>query len=66
MTFAQYCRLNVHVMASDREVIRRASRMLRNKFDRSQREARHAFYRSALETHERARGEYRAIVTASI
>ena len=51
--YGTYCRLNVHVYASNREVIKAASRKLKPEVRRSreQRDARHRFYRSMLEYH---------------
>ncbi len=49
-----YNRLNVHVWASNREVIKAASTKLKRKFDRKEREARHRFYRLMLEEHKAA------------
>lgn len=42
--------------ASNCDVIRAAARKLRNWRDRDQRRARHAFYRTMLEYHVKARG----------
>ena len=55
--FGTYQRLNVHVYASDYEVIRRALRKLKRKgrYDRKHREARHAFLRQMLAYHAKAR-----------
>jgi hypothetical protein len=52
-----YERLGVTVFASNREVIRAASRKLKPKarFGRKLREARHAFYRDILACHRAAR-----------
>jgi hypothetical protein len=51
--FGTYCRLHVHVWASDREVIRAAQRKLKRsvRYARKHREARHAFYRTMLDYH---------------
>ena len=55
--YGTYCRLHVHVYASNIEVIRRASRKLKKsaRHDRQAREARHAFYRQMLDYHHKAR-----------
>jgi peptide subunit release factor 1 (eRF1) len=53
-----YHRLDVHVYASNREVITKASRKIlspKARFDRKVRHARHAFYRELLEIHANAR-----------
>lgn len=56
MSYARYCRLNVHVAASRREVIRKArSRLAPAGKSRAQRTARHAFIRAMLQEHESAR-----------
>ena len=60
MTFAQYCRLNVHVGASARTVVRKAHRMLSTKGrKRAQRDARHKWLRAILDCHCQARDLYR-------
>jgi hypothetical protein len=55
--YGTYCRLHVHVYASNIEVIRCASRKLKKsaRHDRKAREARHAFYRQMLDYHQEAR-----------
>jgi hypothetical protein len=60
--FATYQRLGVHIYASDREVIRAASRKLKRsvRFARKHRKARHAFYRQMLRYHLKARKLARA------
>lgn len=56
MTYAFYCRLGVHVYASDREVIRAIrSRLAGTAFERDKRTERHALYRAVLEEHSKAR-----------
>jgi hypothetical protein len=52
-----YERLNVTVFASNRTVIKAASRKINHKhrFGRAKREARRAFYREILAAHEAAR-----------
>jgi hypothetical protein len=56
MSHATYERLGVTVYASDRAVIRAASRKLRRgvRFGRKHRHARHAFYRDMLARHRAA------------
>jgi hypothetical protein len=56
-TFGTYCRLGVHVAASNLSVIRAARRMLREgaRRAREHRAARHAFYRQMMEYHASAR-----------
>lgn len=51
--FGTYCRLRVHVSASDREVIRKAHRKLKRKYRRAHaaRADRHAFLRAVLHHH---------------
>ena len=54
--YGTYCRLNVPVWATAREVIRAARKKLaKTAFRREQREARHQFYRSMLTYHNDAR-----------
>jgi hypothetical protein len=57
MYTATYERLGVTVFATDREVIKAASRKLKPeaRFDRKQRAARHLFYREILACHRAAR-----------
>lgn len=57
MTYASYCRLGVHVYASDIEVIREARKMIaaHHRRGREARTGRHQFYRALLEEHRRAR-----------
>jgi len=54
--FGTYCRLNVAVYASAREVIRATRRRMNPEAlrDRSLRELRHARYREMLEYHRRS------------
>lgn len=56
MMFGTYQRLRVSAFASPRAVIRAAQGKIKpeSRYLRSQREARHAFYRQMLEYHERA------------
>lgn len=51
--FATYCRLNVNVWASNREVIKAASLKLKKdvRYSRAHRATRHAFYRDMLSHH---------------
>jgi hypothetical protein len=55
--YGTYCRLNVHVGASNRAVIKAASRRIVKaaRFSRKDRAARHAFYRDLLTHHRDAR-----------
>jgi hypothetical protein len=57
MSYAQYCRLNVSVGATNREVIKSASRKIKKKsrFNREQRAPRHAFYRAMIAQHNKAK-----------
>ena len=52
-----YNRLNLHVGASNRDVVRAASKKLQRKvrFDRKHRKERHAFYRTMIKQHRDAR-----------
>lgn len=54
--YGTYCRLNVHVNASNLEVLRAARKRLAKKFrcDRTVRDERHLFYRKMLEYHSEA------------
>lgn len=53
MTYSQYCRLQVHVGASPRTVIRKARRMLSDiGRARDMRAARHKWVRAILKHHE--------------
>lgn len=54
MYYGQYNRLGVHIFASNLEVIKAASKMLKDKFNKAEREARREFYRSVLELHKDA------------
>lgn len=58
--YGTYCRLRVHVAATDREVIRAALRKLKPsaRKGRAKREARHAFLREMLAYHHNARAEF--------
>jgi hypothetical protein len=55
--FGTYNRLNVHVGASDIDVVRAARRKLKKSVRRARvhREGRHAFYRKMLAYHHEAR-----------
>lgn len=56
MTYAFYCRLGVHVYASDREVIRACrTKFHATAFGRHNRHKRRALYRSVLAEHRKAR-----------
>jgi hypothetical protein len=62
--FGTYCRLDVHVFATNREVIRAASLKLKKsvRYRHAHRDARHAFYRAMLDYHKTERAllvEYR-------
>lgn len=63
MTYAQYCRLGVHVGASDRTVIARATRRMLKASGRTRakREARHAWLRMILAEHHDARDIFRRV-----
>lgn len=63
MTFGTYQRLDVHVMASSREVIRAARGKLTSPVIRQRlyRQWRHAFYRQMLKHHARERDLYRRV-----
>jgi len=58
--FAQYCRLNVHVFQSWRDVVRAASRKInpKSRFARNVRAGRHKWYRAMLREHLNARQLY--------
>ena len=58
--YGTYCHLNVHVMATDREVIHKARRKIAPGFRRARdkRDTRHEFYRIMLELHHSARRRY--------
>lgn len=55
--YALYCRLNLHVHASDRSVIRAVRRKINPNAlrDPHQREARKVIYRRLIEEHQKAR-----------
>jgi hypothetical protein len=63
--YSTYLRLDVHVGASSREVIKAAkSKLLRVVwYARQHRDGRHNYYRRMLEHHERAQYLYRAVQT---
>ena len=63
-TYAQYCRLNVPVWASDREVIKAAHLMLRKaaRKSRHSRDIRHNWLRSVIHQHHDALMVYREVV----
>lgn len=58
--YGTYCRLHVPVWATTREVIRAAQTKLmpRARYSRQDRTARHAFYRTMLDYHAKARRLY--------
>ena len=58
--YSTYCRLNVHVLASDITVIREVRKRLRREvlWDRSARESRHKIYKLMLAEHKDARELY--------
>jgi len=60
--YGTYCRLDVHVHASAREVIKAARLKLKKaaRTSRASRIARHAFFREMLEYHSRAREQFAA------
>ena len=53
--YGTYCRLNVHVSASWRDVVRAASTKLvaETRFTRAHRQVRHMFYRKMLDYHHK-------------
>jgi hypothetical protein len=54
--FGTYCRLNVHVYASNREVIKAAKgKLAKSALGPKDREARKRFYRTMLDYHRDAR-----------
>lgn len=65
MTYAQYCRLNVHVGASNRAVVKKAHTLLAKRVKRavSYRQMRHAWLRSVLEQHAAARKLFTQVAT---
>ncbi len=68
MHYAFYERLDVHVGASAREVIRAARRRLRpaSRRSRAKRSERHALLRSVLKEHEDARRLYVDVMSGRI
>lgn len=66
--YGTYCRLNLPVWASNREVIHAASKKLkkRSRHDRKRRDVRHKFYRNMLQYHANARELYRRVQGALI
>lgn len=60
MTYGTYCRLNVHALASEREVIRACRRKMRPAAlrARADKAARRSFYSAMLAEHARARKLY--------
>lgn len=60
MAFGTYQRLNVHVLASDREVIRATRKKISEThlYDRRARTARHSLYKEMLHHHKKARELY--------
>ena len=70
MSFGTYQRLNVHVMASNRTVIRAARKKIDKKFrrdpDSKVRAARKSFYLSMLEYHARERGLFLAVIRGAL
>ncbi len=68
MRFAQYCRLNLHIMDSNRMLLREASRKLvkEHRYARNGiRRLRHAYYRDMLAEHKDAQELYRRVVLCS-
>ena len=65
--YSTYLRLNLHVGATSREVLRAAQRKLKPEFryDRFWRDQRHAFYREMLQHHHAAQNLYRAVLALS-
>jgi hypothetical protein len=68
MLYGTYCRLRVHVSASNRAVIKAASRKItrEHRYGRAQRDARHAFYRAMLECHRDAGNLYARVVGGNV
>lgn len=66
--FNTYLRLNLHVSATSREVLRAAQRKLKPEFryDRLLRGQRHAFYREMLQHHRDAQNLYRAVMSGGL
>ena len=67
--FSQYCRLGLHVGASNRALVRAAHGMLKPTTPaaaRLLRDARHAWLRSAIAMHDDARAEYVAVVSGRV
>lgn len=66
--YGTYCRLGVHVMDSDLEVIRRALRVVsvQHRHCREMREERHRFLRLMLFHHQDERRLYRAVMWGSL
>lgn len=62
--YGTYCRLNLPVWATNREVVRAARRKLKRSVRRAHkhREARHAILRELLEHHAHARAEYAQVM----
>jgi hypothetical protein len=60
-----YHRLNLPVWASNREVIKAASRKLKNWRNPKEREARHKFYRTMIDYHQKARKLYNYVQRGS-
>lgn len=65
MSYAQYCRLNLHVSASNRKVVKRAHLMLRPavRYAHKHRADRHAWLRSILQEHANARKLFGQVAT---
>ena len=61
--YPTYCRLNIHVLASDIAVIREVRKKLRREVlrDRGARERRHEIYKLILAEHKDARKLYFAV-----
>ena len=66
--YGTYCRLRVHVMASDLAVIRKARQVIARKQRKAadKRKARHEFYRIILELHHSARRQYIHVQRGSV
>lgn len=63
--FAQYCRLNLHVSATWRDVVRATSKRFakQHRFGRGARLVRHANMREMLRQHAKARELYKVATT---
>ena len=67
MFWGTYCRLNLHVSASTRDVLRAAQKVIKPeaRYSRKARKQRHFFYRNMLAMHNRAVELYQKVNTGS-